>query len=690
MKRLNMVLLIALVLAFLPAQALAAPEAPTAANAHWRQSGLVVVDTPSGPDKTTTSTGWVDIPGMQGSFSPRYTSDVAITFCAEADVTNNKRMFVRALIDGQGTSPGDVMFAAGWNMDTHCFTFVKNGVAPSSHNVSVQWHTDSGGEAHVADRSLHITFAKSDADDLRLLAVAAPSGPTQVHTGGWVDIPNMGGNINLPAASDLAITFSGEAWTTNNKRMFVRALVDGGTTSPGDQVLVVGGNNGTRSITFVKQNVAAGNHNVRIQWLVDSGGNGNLGDRSLKVVSVRRFGSKYAGRLMTGLDSGDISTTSTGWVDMPNMSGDIHVPATGVMAINFSAAVWAGTGKRVFVRALVDGQPTSPGDIVIVTGPWTGTYAFAFVKKNVTAGKHTVKIQWHTDASSTAAVGDRSLAAYTYGYGTGISISYAVKVKGFSTWVLGRDGSSAGTSGQNRPLEAVTLDLVNPPPGATIRYRVHMQGQGWMAWVNENQTAGLPGSGMRMEAIEVQLINWPSDWQLQYDAHVQSYGWQGWIDAPFTAGTVGQGLRVESLRFQVAPDGIIQEIIYDVHSQQVGWVGWRHQGDLAGTVAQSRRIEALVAGLTGFSIPPWVEYQVWIQGQGWTTWIPGSVVAGTTGQSRRIEALRVRLTSAPAGMQVCYQAYMQGQGWNAWVCDGQTAGAPGQSLRIEAIRMRLQ
>lgn len=689
MKRVNLILLVVLCLAFLPAPAWAAPAAPTAIDSHWRQSGVVVVNAPSGPNVTTTSNAWVDIPDMTGTVALRFTSELAITFCAEAATTNSKRMFVRALVDGLTTLPSDVDFVKVTTQETYCFTFVQHNVAAGTHTVRMQWLVDSGGTAMLGDRTMHINYAWANADDMRLLAVAAPSGPDAVYSGGWTDMPNLSGTINLPAASDLAITFTGEGWTTNAKRMFIRALVDGQPTEPNDQILVIGGYDGTRAITFVMQNVAAGNHTVRIQWNVDSGGDGHMGDRTFKVVAVRRYGSKYAGRLVTGLDSGDVNNTSTAWVDMSNLSGTIHVPAMGDIVINFSAEIWASAGARVFVRALVDGQTTLPSDVLPVRSGWSGSHSFAFVQRNVTAGDHTVKIQWSTDAGGTATVGDRSLAAYTYGYGTNMGISYQVKPKDMG-WIAGSDASDAGTVGQNRPLEAVTLDLTNPPAGATIRYRVHVQGQGWMAWVNENQTAGLPGSGLRMEAIEVQLINWPAGWQLQYDAHVQSYGWQGWIDAPFTAGTVGQGLRVEALRFQVAPLGIIQEIQYDVHSQQVGWVGWRHQDDLAGTVAQSRRIEALRARLTGVQAPAAVQYQVWIQGIGWTAWLNGPTIAGTTGQSLRIEAMKVRLVNAPAGMQVCYQAYMQGQGWNAWVCDGQTAGAPGQGLRMEAIKMHVQ
>lgn len=378
-------------------------------------AGLVVVDAPSGPDVTTTSTNWADIPHMTGQVNLVDISDLAVTFCAEANVTNGKRMFVRALVDGRPSNPGDVVLAAGRTMDTHCFTFVKNGVKAGEYPIRMQWLVDSGGTAHVGDRTLHITFAQSNADELTLLAVAAPSGPDKVTTGGWTDIPDMSGNIHLSAPSDLAITFSAEVYATDNRRLFIQALVDGQPASPSDEVLVVGGYNGTRTFTFVKQGMGAGSHNVRVQWLVDDGGEGHVGDRTLKVVGVRRYDAMQAGRLMVAAPSGPAqTTTSTNWVDIPGLGGSIDVPAAGDIVIGFSAEIWASSDKRVFVRALVDGQPSNPSDVRLITGGWRGTYAFSFVKRNVSHGSHTIQLQWAVDSGGEAAVGDRTLTAYTF------------------------------------------------------------------------------------------------------------------------------------------------------------------------------------------------------------------------------------------------------------------------------------
>jgi M6 family metalloprotease-like protein len=409
MKGLRWILLAVLCFSFLPAQA-----RPALAGTP-QKSGLVAIYAPSGPPMTTTSTAFGDMPHMKGNVYLRDTSDLAITFCAETWIAGGKRIFVRALVDGAVASPSDVVLTSAQNLETHCFTFVRNGVGAGVRTVRIQWYTDSGGTGYVYDRTLHVTFAGAGSDELSLLAVAAPSGPDQVITGGWTNISGVSGTLHLPAASDLAISFSAEAYATNDKRFFIRVLVDGQVAAPSDIVLAVGGFTGTRTFTLVKENVSSGDHSIVVQGLVDGGGEAHVADRTLKVVGVRRSGVKHAGSLMVPAPSGPWeTTTSTSWVNIPDLSGSLYVPTSGDLAVSLSASIRATSGDRLFVRALVDGQPTSPSDVVLVTGEWTGSFAYTFVKRNVSRGTHTVTLQWFVDSGGTGYAGDRTLTAYTF------------------------------------------------------------------------------------------------------------------------------------------------------------------------------------------------------------------------------------------------------------------------------------
>lgn len=378
-------------------------------------AGVVIIEAPSGATITTNSTSWTKMPHMDGAVMVDEMSEAALTFCAEVNVTNGDTLRVRAILGGFLTSPSEVILAVGATVDTRCFTFVRNGLPAGAHSIQIEWRVDNGNVAEIGDRTLSIAYAHANGNDMRVLAVAAPTGSEAAASGAWSDIPNMAGSIQLSDASDLSISFSAEALTSNGSSLFIRALVDGQVASPSDEILVVEGFQGTRLFHFIKTGAAAGTHDVRIQWLLSGSGAGSAGDRTLAVIGIRQSGAESASRLMVAAPSGaDQSTTSTSWVNIPNLNGSLNAPQGGDLVAEFSAEIWASPGKRVFLRALVDGQPSEPGDVRLFSGGWRGTYAFTFVLMDIEAGNHSVQLQWYVDPGGQASIGDRTLVAYTF------------------------------------------------------------------------------------------------------------------------------------------------------------------------------------------------------------------------------------------------------------------------------------
>ena len=83
------------------------------------------------------------------------------------------------------------------------------------------------------------------------------------------------------------------------------------------------------------------------------------------------------------------------------------------VALQFSAEAYveddaANTFRRMFVRALVDGAPVDPSNVVFATTSHQGTQSFIFTA-NVDAGIHTVEIQWKVDTNATGYLRDASL-----------------------------------------------------------------------------------------------------------------------------------------------------------------------------------------------------------------------------------------------------------------------------------------
>lgn len=386
------------------------------------QAILSVRPMPSGPDWSTTSTTFVPIadgdPAVRtpksalssGIFVDDH-GDLKITFSAEIEASAGGRVFVRALVDGEVASPSDVVATVGSYTGVRTFTFTKTNLAAGAHWVEMQWCADSGSTAYIGDTTLSL-FSSSPLNPLgQLMQVTAPSGGSlSTALNYWTDVPDMTGSLATTADSDLAISFTAEAFTAGGSSMFVRVTVDGQVASPSDVEFVAEGFAGVRSFTFVKQNVPAGAHSIAVQWHGSGGLAAYVGDRTMSVVAAPEM-TKSGGLTVQAAPSGpDQTTTSAAWTDVPNLQAYIATAANSSLDITFSSELNGSPGGRVFVRALVDGQPAAPSDVFFVLGESWGTRSFTFTRANLSAGPHEVRMQWAVDSGKTGYIGDHTLA----------------------------------------------------------------------------------------------------------------------------------------------------------------------------------------------------------------------------------------------------------------------------------------
>jgi hypothetical protein len=112
------------------------------------------------------------------------------------------------------------------------------------------------------------------------------------------------------------------------------------------------------------------------------------------------------------------ATISTTWVDMPDMSVSITLARTSHIIIMFSATAYVEVlGNSIMVRviadeAMLDEAIPYPVEIVLTKGTelTKGTYSFTWNLPDVSAGTHTVKIQWLVSGGTgTGNVADRAL-----------------------------------------------------------------------------------------------------------------------------------------------------------------------------------------------------------------------------------------------------------------------------------------
>lgn len=400
------------------------PSAHAAGDRAVGDARLVDDLAPSGPPVATTSLDWVSIPDLGETITVELTSDLIASLCAEAFAApDGARLFARVVVDGSPTSPADVVLTNRYVAETHCHSFVLESVLPGTHTIQPQWSVDGGATAYLGDRTATYTWATRSSNEVRVKQVSIEGPYLSTTSTSFVDMPNMSLTIDPSVTSDLAISFSGRVYGIGSS-LWIQALVDGVTAGPG-QVLATDVEVSTlRAFNFVVKDVAPGTHTVTIQWRGGSNGTPGtmyVGDRSTKVIAVKASSTTYADSLM--LDSNVIGFPTVVWTNVPGMSGTIDVsqapgpPAPTPKAnlvVQFSAAAAVAGTDAMFARALLDGSPMTPGDVEMASVESAGVYDFDFLQTNVSAGSHTIDVQYlmNTASGGLVVVANSTLTAY--------------------------------------------------------------------------------------------------------------------------------------------------------------------------------------------------------------------------------------------------------------------------------------
>ena len=283
------------------------------------------------------------------------------------------------------------------------------------------------------------------------------------------------------------------------------------------------------------------------------------------------------------------------------------------------------------------------------------------------------------------------------------SVNYSTHVQDIGWQGYVKDGSTAGTTGQSKRLEAIRIKLSNNTSyKGTIQYQTHIQDIGWQGWKMKDDTSGTSGQSKRLEAIRIKLTDeLAENYDIYYRVHAQEFGWLGWAKNGESAGTAGYSYRLEAIEVKLvekggkAPgstqDAYRQRYVsYQTHVQDIGWQGIKYDGEEAGTSGQSKRLEAINISLSNPLYSGSIEYQTHVQDIGWQGWKANGQMAGTSGQSKRLEAIRIKLTGEMAKQyDIYYRVHSQEFGWLGWAKNGESAGTEGYSYRLEAIQIQL-
>lgn len=267
-------------------------------------------------------------------------------------------------------------------------------------------------------------------------------------------------------------------------------------------------------------------------------------------------------------------------------------------------------------------------------------------------------------------------------------------------------GATAGTTGRNLPVEALSVSLSNQnadEPGA-IQTRVFYTSDGWQDWATGQ--AGITGQCKQIEAVQIRLTDrMAENYDVYYRVHSAEVGWLDWAKNGESAGSEGFSYGVQAIQIELVKKGedgtteapgatdepfVSAQISYRAHVAEIGWQKYVGDGSMAGTTGQNHSIQAIEAYLPGGNGT--IRVVAHIQDYGWVGPVEVSqkTYAGTVGKNKQMEALCIELEGdAAEEYDVYYRVHSSVIGWLDWARNGERAGTQGFGYGIEAVQIRL-
>ena len=281
-------------------------------------------------------------------------------------------------------------------------------------------------------------------------------------------------------------------------------------------------------------------------------------------------------------------------------------------------------------------------------------------------------------------------------------IEYTTHVQSHGWLAKARDGSSSGTTGEAKRMEAIRINLSSKISGS-VEYITYIQKIGWEdSFKKDGETSGTEGEAKRLEAIEIRLTGEIAEkYDVYYRVHAQNYGWLNWAKNGETSGTIGLAKRLEAIEIKLVEKAqgentsntyyeASNNLQYTTHVQNYGWLKSVSEG-ISGTTGESKRIEAFRVLFNFAKYSGHLRYKSYIENQGWEKkWKSNYEVSGTEGKSKRIEQIKIELTGDITNYyDIYYRVHVQFFGWLGWAKNGESAGTEELDLRIEALEIKL-
>ncbi|MEY8413888.1 GH25 family lysozyme [Lachnospiraceae bacterium 62-26] len=285
-----------------------------------------------------------------------------------------------------------------------------------------------------------------------------------------------------------------------------------------------------------------------------------------------------------------------------------------------------------------------------------------------------------------------------------VSVRYSAHVQDIGWQKQVENGVAAGTTGQNKKVEALKIQLSNLEVDGSIEYRANVEGIGWQAYVPNGEVAGTTGQNKKIEAVSIQLKGGiAQQYSVFYRVHSSDIGWQGWAKDGENAGTLGMGKKIEAIEVRLVKKGeqapgstnnaFMEQTVgirYSAHVQDIGWQKYVSDGALSGTVGRNKQLEALKIQLTNKKYNGDIQYKAHVEDIGWQPYVGADKIAGTVGKNKHVEAVAIQLTGEMKNhYDIYYRVHSSDFGWLGWAKNGELAGSEGFAKQMEAVEIRL-
>jgi M6 family metalloprotease-like protein len=241
----------------------------------------------------TSSSTYIDLPGMAASVVAPNGGSLAVTFSADMSATNGKA-YAQVVVNGRVER--EVVMAeqgTGVSLGAKRYTFAVPARSTGPSDVRIRYRADAGGIAWVRERSLTVSANLSTSDAGGAVIADFDQNPTVRTSTAYTDLQTLNFSTSTPSSS-VVIDASTQAKVSGG-RLFLRALVDGKPVQPGNVTLVQAEPLfRASSFAFTLDNLPPGAHEVKVQTAVDQGATAHVADRSLRVAHAPREGASFA------------------------------------------------------------------------------------------------------------------------------------------------------------------------------------------------------------------------------------------------------------------------------------------------------------------------------------------------------------------------------------------------------------